>query len=211
MNVNVGFGFMSPGGLVLSGPRCHETVVRAELAGFLWSRRHDVMKEVAARTLKVLILDEADLMFSYGYEDDAGSRDSVIIPFNLRERQFAKVKALCALMPPKYQVQSLVGPHQKQGLCWQAMLVSATLSEEVEQLKARTRRRSERRHSILVSGGPDAPQAGRPQAGGAARDGKAYTAGASKGCTLEVSTLRACSGFTLSATRPTSTLSSIRC
>ena len=63
------------------------------------------------------------------------------------------------------------------------MLVSATLSEEVEQLKARTRRRSElRRNGILVSGGPDAPQAGRPQAGGAARDGKAYTAGAPKGC-----------------------------
>lgn len=52
-----------------------------------------------SETLKVLILDEADLMFSYGYEED--------------------VKALCALMPPKYQ----------------AMLVSATLSEEVEQLK----------------------------------------------------------------------------
>ncbi|CAE7732441.1 dbp9 [Symbiodinium pilosum] len=52
-----------------------------------------------SETLKVLILDEADLMFSYGYEDD--------------------VKALCALMPAKYQ----------------AMLVSATLSEEVEQLK----------------------------------------------------------------------------
>ena len=66
------------------------------------------MKQVAARTLKVLILDEADLMFSYGYEEDASSRDSVIIPFHLRGRQFAKVKALCALMPPKYQVRSLV-------------------------------------------------------------------------------------------------------
>ncbi|CAE7363503.1 DBP9 [Symbiodinium natans] len=52
-----------------------------------------------SETLRVLIVDEADLMFSYGYEED--------------------VKALCALMPPKYQ----------------AMLVSATLSEEVEQLK----------------------------------------------------------------------------
>jgi len=52
-----------------------------------------------AETLKVLVIDEADLMFSFGYEED--------------------VRALCALMPPKYQ----------------AMLFSATLSEEVQQLK----------------------------------------------------------------------------
>eukprot|EP00913_Durusdinium_trenchii_P017521 g16462.t1 len=52
-----------------------------------------------AETLKILILDEADLMFSFGYEED--------------------VKSLCALMPPQYQ----------------AILVSATLSEEVQQLK----------------------------------------------------------------------------
>ncbi|CAJ1426499.1 unnamed protein product [Effrenium voratum] len=52
-----------------------------------------------ADTLKIMILDEADLMFSFGYEED--------------------VKSLCALMPPKYQ----------------AMLVSATLSDEVQQLK----------------------------------------------------------------------------
>merc|ERR1719218_77513 len=52
-----------------------------------------------AKTLKILIIDEADLMFSYGYEDD--------------------MRALCGLMPSTYQ----------------AMLFSATLSEEVEKLK----------------------------------------------------------------------------
>jgi len=52
-----------------------------------------------AKTLKVLIIDEADLMFSFGYEGD--------------------MRALCGCMPTTYQ----------------AMLVSATLSEEVEQLK----------------------------------------------------------------------------
>merc|ERR1719238_650759 len=52
-----------------------------------------------ANTLKTLIIDEADLMFSFGYEDD--------------------MRALCALMPSTYQ----------------AMLFSATLSEEVELLK----------------------------------------------------------------------------
>jgi len=52
-----------------------------------------------AETLKVLVVDEADLMFSFGYEED--------------------MRAMCVLMPSTYQ----------------AMLVSATLSEEVEQLK----------------------------------------------------------------------------
>lgn len=52
-----------------------------------------------SETLKLLVVDEADLMFSYGYEED--------------------MRALCALLPPTYQ----------------AMLVSATLSEEVERLK----------------------------------------------------------------------------
>jgi len=52
-----------------------------------------------AETLRVLVVDEADLMFSFGYEED--------------------MRALCALMPSTYQ----------------AMLVSATLSEEVEALK----------------------------------------------------------------------------
>jgi len=52
-----------------------------------------------AETLKVLVVDEADLMFSFGYEED--------------------MRALCAMMPATYQ----------------AVLVSATLSEEVEQLK----------------------------------------------------------------------------
>lgn len=52
-----------------------------------------------AETLRVLVVDEADLMFSFGYEED--------------------VRALCSLMPSSYQ----------------ALLVSATLSEEVEQLK----------------------------------------------------------------------------
>lgn len=52
-----------------------------------------------AETLKVLIVDEADLMFSFGYESD--------------------MKALCAMMPSTYQ----------------AVLVSATLSEEVEQMR----------------------------------------------------------------------------
>mmetsp|Transcript_129803 Transcript_129803/g.289560 ORF Transcript_129803/g.289560 Transcript_129803/m.289560 type:complete len:868 (+) Transcript_129803:85-2688(+) len=52
-----------------------------------------------ANTLRTLVVDEADLMFSFGYETD--------------------MRALCVLMPSTYQ----------------AMLVSATLSEEVEQLK----------------------------------------------------------------------------
>lgn len=52
-----------------------------------------------AELLKVFVVDEADLMFSFGYEDD--------------------MRALCVLLPATYQ----------------AMLVSATLSEEVEQLK----------------------------------------------------------------------------
>lgn len=50
-------------------------------------------------TMKMLIVDEADLMFSFGYEED--------------------MKTLCTMLPSTYQ----------------AMLVSATLSEEVEQLK----------------------------------------------------------------------------
>mmetsp|Transcript_46515 Transcript_46515/g.108436 ORF Transcript_46515/g.108436 Transcript_46515/m.108436 type:complete len:709 (-) Transcript_46515:47-2173(-) len=52
-----------------------------------------------AETLKVLVVDEADLMFSFGYEDD--------------------MKDICAYMPATYQ----------------AMLFSATLSDEVEKLK----------------------------------------------------------------------------
>merc|ERR1719313_924205 len=52
-----------------------------------------------SKTLRVLIVDEADLMFSFGYEED--------------------MRAFCALLPPTYQ----------------AMLVSATLSEEVQQLR----------------------------------------------------------------------------
>jgi len=52
-----------------------------------------------AETLKVLVVDEADLMFSFGYEDD--------------------MKDICTYMPATYQ----------------AMLFSATLSEEVEKLK----------------------------------------------------------------------------
>merc|ERR1719409_196173 len=52
-----------------------------------------------ADMVQMMVVDEADLMFSFGYESD--------------------VKALCATLPSAYQ----------------AMLVSATLSEEVEQLK----------------------------------------------------------------------------
>jgi len=52
-----------------------------------------------AETLKVMVIDEADLMFSFGYEED--------------------MRALCVQMPATYQ----------------AMLFSATLSEEVEALK----------------------------------------------------------------------------
>lgn len=52
-----------------------------------------------SETLKMLIVDEADLMFSFGYEE--------------------ATKKLCTMLPSTYQ----------------AMLVSATLSEEVEQLK----------------------------------------------------------------------------
>merc|ERR1712217_167877 len=52
-----------------------------------------------AEVLKVLVVDEADLMFSFGYEGD--------------------MRSLSSLLPSTYQ----------------AMLVSATLSEEVEQLK----------------------------------------------------------------------------
>lgn len=52
-----------------------------------------------AETLKVLVVDEADLMFSFGYEAD--------------------MRSLCAVLPATYQ----------------ALLLSATLSEEVEQLK----------------------------------------------------------------------------
>eukprot|EP00928_Gymnodinium_smaydae_P070226 TRINITY_DN54117_c0_g1_i1.p1 TRINITY_DN54117_c0_g1~~TRINITY_DN54117_c0_g1_i1.p1 ORF type:complete len:728 (-),score=214.71 TRINITY_DN54117_c0_g1_i1:35-2149(-) len=52
-----------------------------------------------AETLEALVVDEADLMFSFGYEED--------------------MRALCALLPSKYQ----------------AVLVSATLSDEVQQLK----------------------------------------------------------------------------
>mmetsp|Transcript_23070 Transcript_23070/g.49091 ORF Transcript_23070/g.49091 Transcript_23070/m.49091 type:complete len:509 (+) Transcript_23070:174-1700(+) len=52
-----------------------------------------------AESLKVLVVDEADLMFSFGYEED--------------------MRSICAMMPSTLQ----------------AMLVSATLSEEVEALK----------------------------------------------------------------------------
>merc|ERR1740138_1203884 len=64
----------------------------------LVKQRKSSMQPLAS-TLKMLIIDEADLMFSFGYEDD--------------------MRALCGLLPSKYQ----------------AMLFSATLSEEVEQLK----------------------------------------------------------------------------
>jgi len=50
-------------------------------------------------TLKILVIDEADVMFSFGYEED--------------------MRALCMLLPSTYQ----------------AVMTSATLSEEVEQLK----------------------------------------------------------------------------
>lgn len=52
-----------------------------------------------SETLKIMVADEADQLFSFGYEED--------------------LKALCALVPSTYQ----------------AMLVSATLSEDVESLK----------------------------------------------------------------------------
>merc|ERR1719409_2032140 len=52
-----------------------------------------------ADMVQMMVVDEADLMFSFGYEED--------------------MKSVCGLLPSKYQ----------------AMLVSATLSEEVEQLK----------------------------------------------------------------------------
>lgn len=64
----------------------------------LVKQRKNTMQPLA-NTLKTLIIDEADLMFSFGYEED--------------------MRALCALLPSTYQ----------------AMLFSATLSEEVEQLK----------------------------------------------------------------------------
>jgi len=49
--------------------------------------------------LKILVIDEADLMFSFGYEED--------------------MRGMCTLLPATYQ----------------AMLVSATLSQEVQELK----------------------------------------------------------------------------
>merc|ERR1719171_2672348 len=64
----------------------------------LVKQRKSTMQPLA-KTLKTLIIDEADLMFSFGYEED--------------------MKAVCGLLPSTYQ----------------AMPVSATLSEEVEQLK----------------------------------------------------------------------------
>jgi len=64
----------------------------------LTKQRHGSMRPLS-ETLRIFVVDEADLMFSFGYEED--------------------VKSLCAVMPSTYQ----------------AILVSATLSEEVEQLK----------------------------------------------------------------------------
>jgi ATP-dependent RNA helicase DDX56/DBP9 len=64
----------------------------------LLKQRKSSMQPLAS-TLKTFIIDEADLMFSFGYEDD--------------------MRSLCAYMPSTYQ----------------AMLFSATLSEEVEKLK----------------------------------------------------------------------------
>jgi len=64
----------------------------------LLKQRKARMQPLAA-SLKILVVDEADLMFSFGYEED--------------------MRALCGLMPATYQ----------------AVLVSATLSEEVEMLK----------------------------------------------------------------------------
>ena len=56
------------------------------------------------RTLRVLIVDEADLMFSYGYEEDACCPERYQpTPLTNCHRKLAEVKALCALMPPKYQ------------------------------------------------------------------------------------------------------------
>jgi len=64
----------------------------------LTKQRKGAMRPLA-ETLKVFVVDEADLMFSFGYEED--------------------MRALVPLMPSTYQ----------------AVLVSATLSDEVEQLK----------------------------------------------------------------------------
>lgn len=64
----------------------------------LVKQRRSTMQPLS-ELLKILVVDEADLMFSFGYEDD--------------------MKEMCAMLPATYQ----------------AMLVSATLSEEVEQLK----------------------------------------------------------------------------
>uniref|UniRef100_A0A7S4W8V4 RNA helicase n=2 Tax=Alexandrium monilatum TaxID=311494 RepID=A0A7S4W8V4_9DINO len=69
----------------------------SSLLGLLKQRR-GTMRPLS-ELLKVLVVDEADLMFSFGYEDD--------------------MREMCAMLPATYQ----------------AMLVSATLSEEVEQLK----------------------------------------------------------------------------
>eukprot|EP00927_Polykrikos_kofoidii_P006240 TRINITY_DN12537_c1_g1_i1.p1 TRINITY_DN12537_c1_g1~~TRINITY_DN12537_c1_g1_i1.p1 ORF type:complete len:735 (-),score=185.10 TRINITY_DN12537_c1_g1_i1:108-2312(-) len=82
--------------------------MKAELPSMLVTTPSSILALVKQRkgsmrplseTLQCLVADEADLMFSFGYEDD--------------------MRALCALMPSTYQ----------------AILVSATLSEEVEQLK----------------------------------------------------------------------------
>ena len=61
-----------------SGKRCNEAALREALprlkaATAVFCRSLDPERQgcPTARTLKVLILDEADLMFSYGYEDDA--------------------------------------------------------------------------------------------------------------------------------------------
>jgi len=88
------------------GPQLAELRQRPQLLVATPGRLNDLLEPPAGlsvavdvKSVRYLVLDEADLMFSFGYEED--------------------VKSLCALMPPKYQ----------------AMLVSATLSEEVEQLK----------------------------------------------------------------------------